>query len=275
MNSLSGIPKSVLIVGISSDIGRELALRFNRAGSKVAGTYRNKESLGDFPAGVALIPCDIWRDQDLEDTVRYYSEFEQKGWDLLVLSVGTLDPIGPFFDSDFNEWSRSVEINSLRQLAALHALHPLRQVGKPCHIALFAGAGTNGPAPNYSAYCVSKILLIKICELLHDENPDINAFIIGPGIVRTKIHEQTLKAGEKAGGNLQKVRKFLDTPEAGVSHDEVFDCLCWCIESGRDIVGGRNISLVGDSWRNHGKELQKKLRLHPDAFRMRRSGNDH
>ena len=50
-----------------------------------------------------------------------------------------------------------------------------------------AGGGTNNPFTNYSAYCVSKIALIKMCELIDDEYKNLNVFIIGPGLLKPKL----------------------------------------------------------------------------------------
>ena len=56
-------------------------------------------------------------------------------------------------------------------------------------------AARGGPFDNYSAYCVGKLLLIKMTELLDSECPDLQVSIIGTGWVNTKIHRQTLAAG--------------------------------------------------------------------------------
>ena len=73
-----------------------------------------------------------------------------------------------------------------------------------------AGGGTNNPFTNYSAYCVSKIALFKMCELLDDEYKNINTFIIGPGFTKTKTHKKLLKQEKKAGSNYLRVKKFLN-----------------------------------------------------------------
>jgi NAD(P)-dependent dehydrogenase (short-subunit alcohol dehydrogenase family) len=90
------------------------------------------------------------------------------------------------------------------------------QSGTPS-VVFFSGAGTNGPAPSYSAYCASKILLIKMCELLDSETPDASFFIIGPGMVRTKIHEQTLRSLDRSRVTT-KVVDFLASPGLGTNH---------------------------------------------------------
>ncbi len=59
-----------------------------------------------------------------------------------------------------------------------------------------AGGGTNNPFTNYSAYCVAKIALIKMTELLDDEEKKLNIFIIGPGFVRTRIHRKRCVQGK-------------------------------------------------------------------------------
>ena len=49
-----------------------------------------------------------------------------------------------------------------------------------------------------------------MCELLDDENKDLNVFIVGPGWVKTKIHNQVLDNPQGAGGSYQKVQDFLN-----------------------------------------------------------------
>lgn len=267
-------PKKVFIAGLGSGIGGELSARFLRNGCKVAGTDRNPGRAVKSPKKPFTIKCDLMESASLARAALAYHRHEPEGWDLYISSIGKLEPIGLFFETNWNKWVDSVFVNCVQQLGLLRAMYPFRKKGRMNHVAFFAGAGTNTPAPQYSAYCASKILLIKMCENLHAENPDLNVFIIGPGIVNTKIHKQTLRAGCRAGGNLRKVKTILRSKNKMVSHDQIFDCLSWCMEVGREVVGGRNISLVGDSWAKDGDSLARKLFKNKDAFRLRRSQND-
>ena len=36
-----------------------------------------------------------------------------------------------------------------------------------------------------------------MCELIDDENKNLNCFIVGPGFTKTKTHFETIKAGKK------------------------------------------------------------------------------
>lgn len=264
---------SVIVLGVGSDIGRELAVRFTAEGWSVSGTVRPGADINQIPAGVQLVQCDL---TSLESVDAALDEFRQGGlkWDLLVVAAGTEEPIGTFWECKPDAWDENVRVNALAPLRLVRGLYPDRNdLGKPS-VAFFSGSGTNSAVPAYSAYCASKILLIKMCELLDAESTDTSFFIIGPGIVRTKIHQQTLRAGDRSGLNYQKVVDFLGSPSAGTSHDDVYACLRWCMRVGKSVIGGRNISLVYDSWRDGGEELSRLLESDANIYKLRRFGND-
>ena len=263
----------VVILGLSSDIGRELAVRFDSDNWTVWGTYRNSEGIAKMPPGVISVFCDLTSQDAIKQAVVAF-QLENLRWDLLIIAAGTEQPIGPFWDCDDDEWDGGIAINALAPLRFVRGLYPMRnQIGTPS-VAFFSGSGTNNAAPAYSAYCVSKIMLIKMCELLDAESSDTSFFIVGPGIVRTKIHQQTLSEPERSGYNYQKVVHFLDSNNPGTGHDDIFDCLKWCYTTGKSVTGGRNISLVHDSWRDGGEDLALELRQDGQIYKLRRFGNE-
>jgi NAD(P)-dependent dehydrogenase (short-subunit alcohol dehydrogenase family) len=265
--------KTALIVGMTADIGRELGRRFAADGWRVGGTHRAVSPVDPALTGPDLTACDLAVPEEVDRAIQFFRSRELH-WDVLVVAAGTEEPIGPFFDSTSEAWERGLTINALGPLRFLRGVHALRRRGGAAHVALLAGAGTNSAAPAYSAYCASKILLIKLCELLDAECPDTSFFIIGPGIVRTKIHDETLRAAERSGDNLRKVREFLASDHPGTGHDEIYQCLHWCLAAGKSVVGGRNLALVHDAWRNGGAELAEALRANPDLYKLRRFGNE-
>lgn len=264
---------SVLILSVSSEIGEQLALDYLRRGARVAGTHRAElpESLRSQP-NFSSLRCDITA-PDSADALAAFLHAKNFSWDIFISCVGQLAPVGLFFENDFNAWAHSVNTNSLAQLRALHAAHPFRRADRLCHVVFFAGGGTNSPFRAYSAYCLGKIALIKMCELIDDENPDLNVFIVGTGWVRTKIHAQTLAAGSRAGASFQKTRLFIEQGEQGTSHADVAAMIRWGIAQGRGVAGGRNFSVVHDGWRDGGAGLAAELLADPDRFKLRRHGN--
>lgn len=265
--------RTAFILGLTSDIGRELAIRLVRDGWAIVGTHRPGARPTGLPSGCRLLPFDL----AAPDSVRQLTtDCRNLGlqWDLLVVAAGTEEPIGDFWSCDADAWEAGINVNALAPLRVVRSLHEMRRPAAKSAVAFFSGSGTNNAAPAYSAYCASKIFLMKMCELLDAESPDTSFFIIGPGIVRTKIHEQTLRAPAASGKNYQKVVDFLASANPGTSHDDIYACLCWCIQAGKAAIGGRNLSLVQDSWRDGGAVLAHRLTVEPNLYKLRRFGND-
>lgn len=219
-----------------------------------------------------LLPCDVGSRDSIREMLDAYRRLGQP-WDVFISAVGVLEPIGPWTSLEFDAWEESVIINSLAQLRVLHGLYPHRRPGREVHAAFFAGGGTNNPFRNYSAYCLSKIALIKMCELIDDEVPDLNAFIIGPGFLPTKIHAQTFANPEGAGKNVDKTKHFFEAPGRVATYADLYDCINWCVAGGRDVMGGRNLSAVHDPWNDPGNALAEALRHDGNRFKLRRAGN--
>ena len=265
---------NVFVLSASADIGCALAGFYADDGWNVVGTYRSPAGVATLAGrpNVTLLSCDVASPDSLRAAVDDYRRLNRP-WDVFVSAVGQLDPIGPWTSLDFDAWEQSVIVNSTGQLRALHALYPLRRTGREVHAAFFAGGGTNNPLTNYSAYCVSKILLIKMCELLHDEVADLNAFIMGPGFLPTKIHRQTLEHEEAAGPGYAKTLEFYRHADRSATYRKIYECLTWCVAQGRTVVGGRNIAVEHDAWKDRGSALAEALRDDPDKFRLRRAWN--
>lgn len=262
--------QKVIVLAASSDIGASLVAHFLHLGADVVGTYRSvSPRIAELEAaGTRLFPVDITSTEQVLSFAEHLKE-SAFSWNILVSAAGMLDPIGSFFLTDFDTWEGSVIANSTAQLRVLHAIYGLRDQSALAKVIFFAGGGTNGPFDNYSAYCVGKLLLIKMTELLDSECPDLQVSIIGTGWVNTKIHRQTLAAGAMAGKNFDRTRAFLDNANSeGTSLEAVAECIDWCLSAPRGAVGGRNISLVHDSWRDG--RLINELKANPGRYKLRR-----
>lgn len=269
------MPNTVFILSASADIGQALAGMYADEGCMVIGTYRDEAGVAGLRGrpGVHLLRCDVGSRESIRQMLQEYAALGQP-WDLFVSAVGVLEPIGPWTSLDIDAWEQSVVVNSLAQLRVLHGLYAHRRQGQVVHAAFFAGGGTNGPFTNYSAYCLSKIALIKMCELIDDETPDVNAFIIGPGFVPTKIHEQTFANPEGAGAGYDKTQAFYTSPGKVASYQDLHDCIDWCVSGGREVAGGRNLAAVHDPWQDGGGErLAAELRADRNRYKLRRAGN--
>jgi NAD(P)-dependent dehydrogenase (short-subunit alcohol dehydrogenase family) len=260
----------IIVLAASSDIGAHLTERYLSSGAEVFGTYltRTPRVLELEKAGAKLFPLDI---KSGDQVASFAEQLRASGfsWNMLISAVGLLDPIGPFFSTNFDDWESSFVTNSTAQMRVLHAVHGMRNRDGLSKVLFFAGGGTNGPFDNYSAYCLGKLALIKLTELLDSECPDLQVSIIGTGWVNTKIHHQTLAAGEAAGPNFDKTRQFMvNSGGVGASLQTVAECVNWCLSAPRSAVGGRNFSLVHDQWRD--PQFIEALIANPNTFKLRR-----
>ncbi len=265
--------KNIIIFGINADIGFNLAKLYSKQNYNIIGSFRcenNSLKILKKYNNVKLIKCDFSTKKNLKAFVKEVDK-TQFQWDEIFSSIGSTKPIGKFFNLEFSGWKKSIDLNFIKQMELIHMLYDFRNQSSVVNINLMAGGGTNSVFKNYSAYCISKICLIKMCELIDDENPDIKIQIIGPGFVKTKIHNETLDAGMSAGTNLKKVQNFLNSSENGTKFEDIFNCIQWLNKSEKKITSGRNFSVVHDNWGDD--KLINQLRNDKNMYKLRRFRN--
>lgn len=251
-------------MGIGSVIGGYVATRLKQDGWSVVGTARKETELGSGYDGVTR--CNLEDSRSIEtalESLRILAD----GWSLLFIAAGTMQPIGKFFDVSASEWERGFQVTALGPLRLLRDLWSVRSLTATPTVCFLAGGGTNNDFPNYSAYCIAKIVLIKLTELLQSEEPSTKFVIIGPGYVRTPIHGETMSAGEAAGKNRKRTERLLKG--AGTDLERIYRHILACHEGPLEKLGGRNFSTVHDDW-ELGSIVATIEQSPSDAYRLRR-----
>ena len=268
-------PLKALVVGASSDIGNALCMDWVLRKWPVWGTYRTfSPSVEKLQSQLeALVQCTL-DDNDSVDRACKDLGQQIKGWDVLVFGPGLQEPIGLFESTSFDKWANSIEVNFTNQLRFLHGILPGRN-REPSNngptVIFFAGGGVNNAPIRYSAYTVAKVAMIKMVEILAAEMTDIKFVIIGPGWVKTKIHNSVLTARENAGSSYQRTVERFKSNEF-VSMSRVVDCCNAMIVGDRAALTGRNISVEFDRWDK--PEFINFLSENSDLYKLRRFGND-
>lgn len=148
-------------------------------------------------------------------------------WDLLILAHGQIAPIDRFFECSMSEWIGGVMVNAIYPLTCLRAAWPNRNDGAA--VVFIGGPNMQRMSPTYTSYRAGKAILESMVDTLELEYPGFRFKILHPGVVKTKIHAQTLAAGSKAA-NYERVFKMMNGGEKTVEHDEVYqklkDLLC-------------------------------------------------
>lgn len=268
--------KVIFFLSLTSDIGIALAQRYAAEGHTIVGTYRTEKHLAllkDIP-NCHVLYCDVADPASIRQCVAEYQKL-QLPWHTFISCPCTPLPLGAFFTCDFDEWSDSIHVNAIEQLRFLHALYPLRAQAPLSDVVFFAGGGTNNAVLNFSAYTSSKIFLIKMCELIDAETPDLRTVIVGPGWTKTKTHYVTLEHVDKSDKKYAETVDFMERSE-GTSMDDIYGCITWLCAQDRAVVGGRNFSVVHDHWkRGVNTALAAALGADANMYKLRRSGNNY
>jgi len=266
------MPKTIIILSVSSDIGNFLAKQYLGRGWKVIGTYRQQKNLNGLDGKKCdLFKLDISRPQEIKAFIARLKR-RKIAWDRLICAVGALLPAQDFFACDFDQWQDSLLVNAIGPLRLVHGLYPLAQ--KRARVVFFAGGAANGAVRHMSAYAISKILLTKMTEFIDAEYPRLHVSIIGPGWTLTKIHADILKGRTVARAKqLQTKEDMKHKPSTRLQ--DIDACIEWVCEQPKSITSGRNFSVVHDPWgQDKRQSLVAALKKDGNMYKLRRHGND-
>lgn len=162
----------VLVTGAGRGIGRAIALRFARAGAKVAVASRTSSELDALVAEIEKAGGSARAQQmnvadhgSVEAAVWRAVEFTGGALDVLVNNAGVFD-IKPFDKMDLATWRRHIEVNLNGPFFVTHeALDALLESGR-AHIFNIASAAARKAYPGNTAYCASKFGLRGFSDAL-------------------------------------------------------------------------------------------------------------
>jgi 3-oxoacyl-[acyl-carrier protein] reductase len=137
----------------------------------------------------------------------------------------------------------------------------------------YSGGGAASPFPNYSAYATSKIAIVRFTENLSMElsSEDFDINCVAPGFVLTRLHKQTLEAGNKTAGDAFYETTKRQIEAGGVPVEKGADLTCFLLSGESDGISGKFISAPWDPWQT--LEFQKLLRNNKDVATLRRIDN--
>jgi NAD(P)-dependent dehydrogenase (short-subunit alcohol dehydrogenase family) len=187
--------QTAVVTGGGRGLGRAFAQALAAAGASVVIVARTAGELRDTAAaigsGVKAFPADV------SDAAALRSAFADIGpVDLLVNNAGMLGPIGPFWEADFDDWWRTMEVNVRGALLCAHAVLPAmiaRRRGRIINVVTSAF-----PAPYLSPYLASKTALLRATECLAAEAKPhgVSLFSMAPGTVRTEMSMHSVQSAE-------------------------------------------------------------------------------
>jgi NAD(P)-dependent dehydrogenase (short-subunit alcohol dehydrogenase family) len=167
----------------------------------------------------------------------------------MVHAAGVLGPIGNVLQCEPTEWLDTVRVNLFGTfLMAREAARAMRCSGGG-RMVLLSGGGATSPFPNYSAYGCSKAGVVRLAETLAIELAPYRIAVnaLAPGFVATRMHEQTLAAGERAGADyLRRTSEQLES--GGVPVELSARAAVFLLSPRAEGVTGRLLAAPWDDW---------------------------
>ena len=233
--------KKTLIISGSSDIGDSIIKKLKN--TKIVSTY----NLSEPKKNKKNIVFERLNINNLDEIDEYSKKKINNNWTNLIILPATQLPIGLADEVNPREWLTSINLNFTNQIYLLLKLLKKRSKSGFKRVILWSGTGSNNAPKYYSAYTVSKIALTKITELFDAELKDCIFSVIGPGWVKTKIHNETLKNKKKARDNYHTTKLHFKKNIFN-SMESVVKCLLTLMKLPKEAVGGRNFSVQYDKW---------------------------
>ena len=170
--------KVILITGISSGFGLEMARRLSRDGHTVYGTVRRDVPHLD---GVNYLRADVRSGQDAVDAVEAVIAAEGRV-DVLICNAG-MGIAGPAEFSSEQEIALQIDTNFTGQVRFVKAVLPHMRERRSGRIICFSSIGGRMGLPLQSYYCASKFAIEGWCEALRMEVKGfgVDVVVIEPG----------------------------------------------------------------------------------------------
>jgi NAD(P)-dependent dehydrogenase (short-subunit alcohol dehydrogenase family) len=261
--------RCAIVTGGSMGLGFEIAKKYLEAGASLMICARDEVLLDEAAldltklAGtgqsVLALPADVSKPEDV--TALVHAALREFGrLDILVNNAGVAGPTGPIENIDWEEWTRTIEINLLGSVLLSRAVLPHFKKVEHGKIIQLSGGGATNPLPMLSAYAVSKAAIIRFVETLAEEtrrhHVDVNA--IAPGALNTRMLDELLAAGPERIGSALHARSLQQKQNGGVPFYKGADLAVFLGSSLSDGITGKLISAAWDPWKtlpNHLADL--------------------
>ncbi|CAN5172251.1 3-oxoacyl-ACP reductase FabG [soil metagenome] len=267
MKPLEG--KTAIITGANQGLGKVCAKAYLEAGAHLVICARNQEmlkatydqlrsSIDPEVQRLNWLATDVSRVQDVERLIDYALEKNTR-IDILVNNAGVYGPKGCIEDVDWDEWTRSIEINLYGPILMCRALLPHFKTNKAGKIINMSGGGATAPLPRLSAYAAAKAALVRLTETMAHETLgcgiDVNA--VAPGALNTRLLDEILEAGPNRVGKDFYERSLKQKEDGGASMIKAAELCVYLASDQSDGITGKLISAVWDPWKDLARHMNK------------------
>lgn len=232
------IPKTAVITGAGSGIGRAMALAWARDGFKVGITDINIDGARETlemvrragSDGDAML-CDVRSIEDVQAVADYFFETWGKVG-ILVNNAGVADA-GYVGDIPLENWERTINTSLWGTIYGCHAFVPRMKVQGAGYIVNTASAAGLMNMPEMAPYNVVKAGIISLSETLRVElaSHGIGVTVLCPSFIRTNLCDTVTCTDEWQTEFVDALFRY-----ARVTPEEVADCTLKAVKKKRMYV---------------------------------------
>ncbi len=211
---------SIIVTGASRGLGRAIALELARMGAAVTLNARSQDALArvreeiEAMGGRAELLAGDVSQPDVAERLIAAAVLAFGRLDAVINNAAILDPLARIADSDPFEWQRNLQINVVGPYLVTQAALPhLRRAPQGRVINVSSGAAVRATA-GWSAYCSSKAALNMFTAVLAEEEPEVVALTVRPGMVDTAMQAELRAQGDRAM-KPEVYRRFIDHHQRG------------------------------------------------------------
>ncbi len=268
--------KGILVTGGSRGIGKNIALDCAKSGAHVFVLARSQPELTKTVEeiksqdGVATpIQGDVSNSSDLKKAFEI-CQSHPGGIYGVVAAAGVYGPIGPFWELEFKEWKKGVEVNLFGTTELIHLFAPQMIKNGEGRFVLFSGGG-QASLPNFSCYVGSKGALWRLTETLGEELAPHGVFLnaLAPGAVNTQFLDDLIKAGPEKVGRTFFDKALKQKASGGDSSQLGADLTLFLLNPTFKGLFGKTLSAKWDAYKEFNQsEIEKMNRS--DIFTFKR-----
>jgi NAD(P)-dependent dehydrogenase (short-subunit alcohol dehydrogenase family) len=281
--ALSG--RMVLITGGGRGIGKAIAQACAAQGARLALAARTRQEIERVAtlcqsAGSECSTHVV--DVAIRDQVQQLVN-EVGPVDVLINSAGVYGPIGMLVDNDMDEWEQALRVNLMGTVYTCRAVIPGMLVLGRGSIINLSGGGATAPLPNFSLYAVSKAAVARLTDTLAAElsGTGIRVNAIAPGAIDTRLQDEVLAAGERAGPLHERMLQMRETGKGATDAEVPARLALFLASDASEGLTGKLISAPHDPWESWDATRIERLNRSPwytirrlDPFTIRQLGDE-
>jgi 3-oxoacyl-[acyl-carrier protein] reductase len=246
-----------IITGAGRGIGHAIAIAFSREGARLFLAARTERELSETVSAcrtddntARAVVTDVSDWNQVQHLIK--TAVQEAGQvDILVNSAGIYGPIGPTAEIDISSWVRAAEVNLFGPFYLCRALIPHFIQRKQGKIILLGGGGAIAPLPNFSSYAATKAGVVRLADTLAEELKSFNiqVNVIAPGLVDSRLQDEVLTAGPRAGALYNKVKQAREIGTGAVSPEAAASLAVFLASAASGKLTGKLIAAPYDPWR--------------------------